>query len=343
MRIVRFNGLTNSLKVEPESFDDLYLLAMIASKGDKAEARSYRRFKASERDTGEQKEVTIKIGIEKIEIDKSAGRLRLMGNIIEGRPQEFISIGSHHTINVGAGDIIEIQKAEWKDYILKRIKQAVLDSKKPKLAIVVVDDEKATLSYVRGYGIDITNELYSHLSKRMKEKEFEKQRVQYFNEIIKQISGMSVDTVILAGPGFTKDDIRKYISDNHVEVPKKIIYAAASDAERSGIREVMRSGTLANLLESEHVKREFEYLNIFLGELRVGRAHYGGDNVLAAIRERRAERVLVNDSVINDEKIKGVLESADRSGIRIEIFNSEDDAGVQLANFKNIASISSRS
>lgn len=339
MRIVRLNGVTNFLKVEPQSFDDLYLLAIVISPGDKVEAHSYRRFKANERDTGEQKEVFIQLLIEKVEIDKGAGRLRLMGEIKGGHPQEFISMGSHHTINVAPGDIIDIQKEEWKSYIIRRLKQAVADSRKPRLGIVILDDEKALFAYVRGYGIDLANELYSHLSKRMKEKDFAKQRNEYFNEIISSINNMSVDLVIVAGPGFTKDDIKRYMADNHIEVKKRLSYMPASDAERSGIREVMRSNAVAELLESEHVKKEFEYLNTFLQELRLGKAHYGPDNVAKAFQEDRPERVLVNDSAINSESIKKVLDLADKKGVKIEIFNSEDDAGIQLKNFKDIACI----
>ena len=339
MRIIRLNGVTNFLKVEPQSFDDLYLLAMVISTGDKVEAHSYRRFKANERDTGEQKEVFIRLHIEKVEIDKGAGRLRLMGSILDGHPQEFVSIGSHHTINVAPGDIIDVQKGEWKSYIIRRLKQAVADSRKPRLGIVVLDDEKALFSYVRGYGIDLANELYSHLSKRMKEKDFAKQRSEYFNEIIGYVNNMSVDMVILAGPGFTKDDIKRYISDNHIEVKKRLFYLPASDAERSGIREVMRSNAVAELLESEHVKKEFEYLNEFLSSLRLGAAHYGAENVARSLREGRPERVLVNDSAINEKQVREVLDIADKKGVRIEIFNSEDDAGMQLRNFKDIACI----
>ena len=339
MRLIRFNPVSNAVKVEPDSFDDLYLLAMILSSGDMAEGHSYRRFKASEKDVGEQKEITVKILISKVEIDKAAGRLRLMGTIKEGRPAEFVTLGSHHTINVAPGDTIDMFKGEWKEYMLKRLKQAQKESRKPRLGVIVLDDEKALVSYIKGYGIDIVTELYSHLSKRMKEKDYGRQRIQYFNDIIKSVENMSVDMVILAGPGFTKDDLKKYLSDNNIEVKKRLFYVPASDAERSGIREVMRSSAVGDLLENEHVKREFEYLNKFLAELRIGSATYGVENVAKSVGESRPEAVIVNDSVINDPDVREALDLADRRGVKIEIFNSDDDAGMQLKGFKDIAAV----
>lgn len=341
MRIIRFNGVSNSLKLEPESVEDLYVLAIIISKNDAVESKTSRRFRPTEGDKGEQKDVIIKISVESSEIDKNSGRLRLLGKILSGKPEEFVTLGSYHTLNIGAGDIIDIQKEEWKEYVLKRIKQAVVESRKPRLGIVVLDDEKALVSYIKGYGIEIISELYSRLSKRMKEKDYQKQRDEYFKDVINSINNMNVDIVVVAGPGFTKDDIKKYMSDMGIEISKQIAYCPASDAERSGIREVMQSPVVGKILENEHVKKEFEYLNIFLGGLRFGASFFGIEGVREALGSHRIGVVMINDSSLNDEKMKEILDRVDESGIKIEIFNAEDDAGAQLHGFKDIAAISS--
>ena len=56
------------------------------------------------------------------------------------------------------------------------------------------------MSYIKGYGIEVVSELYSRLSKRMKEKDFEKAREKYFETIIAAVKNMSVDMVVIAGP-----------------------------------------------------------------------------------------------------------------------------------------------
>ena len=341
MRVLKFNDISNTIKLEPDSFDDLYLLAMIIANGDKVDGRSYRRFKPSEGDLGEQKEVFVRLNVEKVEIDKNSDRLRIAGKILSGRPEEFIRMGSYHTLNLAPGDIIEITKNEWKNYILKRIKEAVEESKKPKLGVIAMDDEKATLAYIKGYGIEIVSEIYSHLSKKMSEKDFAKQKEAFFIEIIRSIENMKVEIVVIAGPGFTKDDLKKYMENTGMKASKRIIYTSASDAERSGIREAMQSRTVGKLLESEHVKKEFEYLNIFLGGLRFGASFFGIEGVREALGSHRIGVVMINDSSLNDEKMKEILDRVDESGIKIEIFNAEDDAGAQLHGFKDIAAISS--
>ena len=98
MRIIRFNNVSNFLKLEPESIDDLYLLAMIISETDVVEGKSTRRFRPNEGDEGEQKDVTIRVRVERAEIDKNASRLRLSGKITYGHPEEFVVLGSYHTL-----------------------------------------------------------------------------------------------------------------------------------------------------------------------------------------------------------------------------------------------------
>ncbi|VVB77188.1 eRF1 domain 1 [uncultured archaeon] len=339
MKVIRFNPSTNELKLVPESFDDLYLLARIIGQGDGVTATTYRRFRPTEGDVGEQKEVVIELEVEKVEIDKNSFALRLTGKILGGRPAEYVRMGSYHTINLSAGDSLVIRKPAWKEYVLGMIRQAVLDSKKPKLGVVAVDDEKASFAYVKGYGIEIVAEMYSHLSKKMKPAEYEKTRDGYFAEIAKKINGMPIDLVVVAGPGFTKDDFKRYLEAKGATMEKRIIYASASDAERSGIREAMQSDAVSKLLEGEKIKREFEALNTFLGGLGFGSSYFGTENVKEALEAYQAGVVMVNDSALNDPDTKDVLDIAYAQHVDIMVFNSDDDAGMQLKNFKNIAAI----
>jgi protein pelota len=337
MKILGFNQISNAMRLEPESFDDLYLLAVVINAGDTVEGKSTRRFRPSEGDKGEQKDVVIKIIVEKAEIDRSAFRLRVSGKIIEGRPLEFVSLGSYHTLNIETRESISVHKDEWKAYIMRRLKEAVADSKKPKLGIVAMDEEKVSFAYIKGYGIDIFSEIYSKLSKKMNEKEYKKQKEAFFDSVISAMNNMPVDVIVIGGPGFTKDDLKKYMDGLRKKVEKRLAYVQASDAERSGIREIMQSEAVAKLLENERVKKEFFYLNMFLSGLVSGKAAYGAENVKERLDDIKL--IMVNDDVLNDESVKKVLDMADSNGIKIEIFNSGDDAGMQLVRFRGIAAI----
>ena len=337
MKILGFNQISNEMRLEPESFDDLYLLAVVINAGDTIEGKSTRRFKPSEGDRGEQKDIRVKLSVEKAEVDRSAFRLRVSGKIVDGSPLEFISMGSYHTLNVEPRDIISVHKDEWKGYIMRRLKEAVAEAKKPRLGIVAIDEEKASFAYIKGYGIDIFSEIYSKLSKKMNEKEYKKQKESFFDSVISTVGNMPVDVVVIGGPGFTKEDMKKYMDGVRKSIEKRVSYVQASDAERSGIREIMQSEAVAKLLENERVKKEFWYLNMFLSGLVSGRAAYGAENIRDRIDDLKL--VMVNDNVLNDQGVKKTLDLADSKGVKIEIFNSGDDAGMQLVRFKGIAAI----
>lgn len=339
MKVIRFNHSTNALKLVPNSFDDLYLLARVIGEGDSVTATTYRRFRPSEGDVGEQKEVVMEVAVEKVEVDKNSHALRLTGKILGGHPEEYVRMGSYHTLNVLEGDDIAIRKPEWKEYVLAMIRQAVLDSRKPKLGVVAMDDEKATFAYVKGYGIEVVTEMYSRLSKKMKQADYEKAKLDYFAEIAKKITGMQIDLVVIAGPGFMKDDFKRYVEAKGVKLEKKVVYAAASDAERSGVREAVQSEAVSKLLEGEKTRKEFDALNAFLGGLAFGHSFSGVEKVRKALEEYGAGMVLVNDSVLNDREVKGVLDIAYGQRVEILVFNSEDDAGMQLHGFRDIAAI----
>ncbi|MEM3180967.1 MAG: mRNA surveillance protein pelota [Candidatus Micrarchaeaceae archaeon] len=340
MRILGFNETTNTLSVVPDTFDDLYLLARIIGEGDEIEAKTYRRFRPNEGSEGEQKEVRAKISAEKIEIDKNSLRLRITGKILSGRPEQYIAIGSYHTLNIAQGERISITRKEWPAYIKEILNEAVKESKKSKLGVVVLDEEKATVAYVKGYGIEIATEIYSKLSKKMKQKEYELEKSRFFATLAKKINDMNVNTVIVAGPGFTKDDLKQYISANRIEIGKKLIWTSASDAERSGIREALQSDEVSKLLENEKIKQEFKYLDMLLRGLSLGAAYTGPGKVLDALNTYATGIVLVNDSVINKQEIKEILDTAYKQHVKIRIFNADDDAGMQLKSLGNIAAIS---
>ena len=49
--------------------------------------------------------------------------------------------------------------------------------------------------------------------------------------------------------------------------------------------------------------------------------------------------VLVNDSAMSNAEIQSALNLAEERGIKITVFNSEDEVGVQLHSFGDIASV----
>lgn len=336
---MKFRESEKTLILKLETLEDLWTAERIIFQNDIVKSKTMRKFKSGESDKGEMKEVVVIIRVEKTELDKTAERLRIIGRILEGRPLEYIKKGSYHTINAGLGDIIEISKDEWHSYIIDVVKNAVSTSKKPKLGIIAIDDEKALPALLLGYGIGFRNELYSNLSKRMSQKDYREQETKYFDTIIKTVGNMGVGTVVVAGPGFTKDNLKAYIENSGImkKLDKKLIYAKTSNAERSGVYELVKSESVSKILESERIRQEFILMEEFLRGLSSKRSRYGVKDVEEAVSSYEASVVLVNDNVLNSSEIQKLLNKVEQSKLNVEVFNGDDEAGMQLHSFKDIA------
>ncbi len=341
MKVIKFYGAEGKLKLRVDTLDDLWTLQRIIFAGDLVKSESVRRFRSNEGDKGELKDVVIMVRVEKTEFDKNANRLRVMGKIVEGKPLDYIRLNSYHTLNIAPGDVLDIMKNEWHNYLVDVIRNAVSDTKKARLGLIVVDEEKAVPAYLLGYGVEFKNEIYSQLSKRMSQKDFVEQQKKYFQAILDMAAEMRVDTVIIAGPGFTKDDVKAFGEDNGSikKTGKKLIFEKTSDTERTGVYELIKSDKVALLLQKERIRIEFKIMEEFLNGLDSGKSKSGADEVNAAIENYGASLLLVNDSVLGDPKMQAVLANAEKNKIRIEVFNSNDEVGVQLHAFNDIASV----
>jgi protein pelota len=341
MKLIRFHEDTGTLKVRVDNLEDLWALQRVIFADDIVKAESERKFKPEEGSEGEFKTVMITLRVEKTELDKSAGRLRILGKIMEGKPLEYVRLNSYHTLNIAPDTELSISKSKWHGYLIDVVKEAVMESKRPRLGIVVVDDEKALPAYILGYGIEFRKEMYSNLSKRMSQKDFHEQERKYFDEILDVVSRMNVDTIVVAGPGFTKDDIKAYAAESGVlkKTNKSIVFESASNAERSGIYELIKSERVARLMQRERISREFALMEQFLRGLESGTSKYGKESVSMAIDDSEAGIILVNDSTLWDKDTEKVLEKAEKRRLTIEVFNSDDEAGAQLSGFKGVASI----
>jgi protein pelota len=340
MKLIRFSEEFGTLKVRVDNLEDLWALQRVVFAGDVVKAESERKFKP-EGSEGEFKTVVITLRVEKTELDKSAGRLRILGKILEGKPMEYVRMNSYHTLNIAPDTELEISKSKWHRYLIDVVRSAVLESRRPRLGIIVVDDEKAMPAYLLGYGIEFKNTIYSNLSKRMSQKEFREQEKKYFDEVLDVAMGMNVDTIVIAGPGFTKDDIKAYANESGAlkKSAKSVVFESASNAERSGVYELIKGVGVARLMQRERISREFALMEQFLQGLGMGTSKYGSENVREAIDDLTAGIVLVNDSMLWDKGIEEILEKAEKRKLTIEIFNADDEAGMQLNGFKGIASL----
>ena len=254
MKLGKQDPKEGEIRLTPENTEDLWHIERLLQNGDRVLSKSFRRYKATEGDAGEKKLVTIKLLVEKVEFSPFANRLRVTGKIVEGSPAEFVQLGSYHTIDVEQGFPLSIIKEKWLGHHMQRIKQAIAETKRPRLAMLVLDESKAVFATLRGYGVQYELELENNASKR--DDRFDEKTQAFFGEIVKKLSSMQVGRIIVAGPGFGKENLMKFIKQKEPALAKRIVIEHCTYAERSGINELMRRGVVGKVASEERAANE---------------------------------------------------------------------------------------
>ncbi len=327
MKIIHFDGKTGEMKLVADTNDDLWHIEKVIEKGDLAEASTLRTYKVGKRE--EKKRVRIKINVERVEYSKSVNRLRLLGKIISGSPKEFVQLGKHHTIDIEPGTKFKIIK-RWKQYQIKRLKQAVSESKKPRIRIIVMDDEKALTAVLRPFGMEYGPEFYSTGSKR--DEKYEEAEKSYLGKIAAEI-GRHEEKYIVAGPGFEKEKLKKFLSSRNPELLKRITFESCSYAERSGVDELLKRGVVEKIAGEERYEQELKMVEELITEINKdrGKAAYGIKEVKKAVEYGAVSRLLVLDEYIRtSEEAEKAAEAAEKSGADVMIVSSDGDAGLKL-------------
>lgn len=336
MKINHFDPKSGEMKITLETLDDLWHLEQVLEIEDQVEAQSYRTFKIGNKE--EKKPVKIRVKAEKIEYSKNANRLRILGVIVWGEPEEFVQLGKYHTIDVGVDDKIKIVK-HWKKHQVNRLQEAIEETKKPKLRVILIDDEKALTAILRAYGVEWGAEFYSQASKK-DEKYADRQR-EFFGKIAAEIARHE-EKYVIAGPGFTKDNLKEFIASKNSSLLKRIAFENVSYAEKNGMTELFNRGLIEKIIGEERLAKEMKLFEEFIINVNKdnGYSVYGVKEAEEAVNRFAVKTLLVLDSYLReDKKVQELLEKADRNKAEIVVFSSDGEAGDKLKGMGKIAAI----
>lgn len=334
MRIVHFDRKTGEMKVQPDTLDDLWHLEKVIAPGDEVEAHSLRTYKVGTKE--EKKSVTIRVKAERVEFAKSANRLRVLGPIVWGEPEDYVQLGKYHSIDLEAGGRLKIIK-QWRNHEIKRLQDAEKESKKPRIRIIVLDEEKALTGFLRASGVEYGPEFYSSGSK--KDENYEKAKLEYFGTLMAEVE-RHPEKYVIAGPGFAKDNLKGFITKRKPELLKRIVFESVSYAERSGVNELFARGIIERIMGEERSASEMKMVEELLVEIYkdTGRAAYGLKEVKKAADAFAIERLLVLDEYLrSDKEAEAVVDAADKNKAEIVVVASEGEGGAKLKGFGKIA------
>ncbi len=324
------------LKLAPQTLEDLWYLTKIVAKGDVVEGVSFRAFKTEGLNRPgliEKKKVHLEIKVENVEFAESVNKLRLTGVILSGSPEEYVSFGEHHTLDVELTEPFVLKK-NLSSLEQSYLQEALKKSQRSKISIVVMDEHKAILASVDVRGVKFTAEIDNKANKR-DPKNFDSLQVSFFIELAKAIENEEV--LVIAGPGFARDNFKKFLGQKKPELVKKSYLEHCSNAEQSGVYELLKNKVLEKIMKNQRIAMEFSLLE----ELKThfakgdGLLAYGSDEVEKAIDYNAIDKLLVLDELVRtDGRVNALVERAREKGAELVIFDSQDKAGMEFDAFK---------
>ncbi len=338
MKIISYDEAEARLKLVPQSLEDLWYVSRVAEPNDEAEGRSWRRFKSqgTERaSSGEKKPVTVRLKLDAVEFAQNSNKLRLTGPILSGHPEEFVQLGEFHTLDVEIGEPLILYK-KLSPLHKKLLNEAKARSKHFKTVIVAIDDEKCIMGLLETTGLKVVFEAGNFASKRDPDS-YESLTKKFYSEIITGVKTHECKYLIVAGPGFERENFVKYLKDKSPDLFNKASMEHASSAEKTAILELLKKGLLEKIIGRQKLAQEFELLEKLKASLgrNDGMACYGEKDVHEAIEMNAVEKLLVVDEVVRKhKKVSDLMQRADEKGAEIVIFDSHDDAGKEMEDFK---------
>ncbi len=328
----------NKIKLKPQIEEDLWHLEKIIKPGDFVSASTHRKF-VSPSGKQERKRVFIKIKVEKAEFHKGFGKLRILGVIVEGKPEEYVQVGEHHSIDIGLNDEVKIEKEKWLKYDLDRIKEAEASAEKPKITALVMDEREAELFAVKEYGISSLGKInlrgagkYSS-DKNAKEKEYD--------EIIKLLEKAETDKIVLAGSGFEKNNFYDYLKDKDAKLAKKILVADISNTGKKGVYELVEKDVFSKIVRQSRFAEETKLMEELVKAIVNEKATYGLKEVEEAVDYGAVDKLLILDSLLfeNKEEIENLISKAEKTGAEVKVISHENEASEKLKAFTGVAAL----
>ena len=347
MKIKEEDEKEGIVEIVPETLDDLWHLSHIIEVGDNASSLTTRRIQDTSGDKlrcdrGVKRTFNLGLDIENITFQLFTGKLRLTGVITKG-PDDLVPLGSHHTLEVKLNTPITIKKDRWPKWAINRLNQAIEASKKLSAIIVVLEDDTATLGLMRQFGIEYYGPIKGSVSgKRIIDKNRQKNITEFYEKVIDSITKFdSIQNIVIAGPGFVKNDFHDYLKDKHSDLAKISIVEPTGAGGRNGIAEVLKKGTVEKLTSENRVAQEMAAMENLLTEIgkNSSKVAYGIKETKHAVNLGAVSQLLVLDTQVPKDDMGETMDMVENMKGEVLVISSQHDGGKQLESLGGVAAL----
>jgi protein pelota len=331
----------------PEDSDDLFTLRRFIKHGDSVIADTTRVVKLEKEygrpDKGERVKVRIRVTVNKLELDSSIDRLRVLGTIAESS-NELIPIGAHHALTIQVGDQITVMRqTKWQEFEHRML---VRSGTGGAFVIVSIDTREAGIARISGTHVKVLPNIYSgQAGKRYQTKPINMDL--FFADVARVLTTvlMSEDKIIIFGPGETRRRLRNFLAEEEKIKEHPISVAEGVDvAGEDGIHVFLRSSAIKEVMTESKLAAVSELLDeaMILVQRNEPRCAFGVKDVTAAANLKAVESAAFSDSVFaqtKEDEIVQLLDKLESQGAKTYAVDSSTDIGLRVSSLGGIVAI----
>jgi len=336
MKILKIDQKNNYFEVIPDSFDDLWHIEKLIEKGDLVSGSSERKIKPkNEGEKAFRQKIFVELEVEKAEFHETTSQLRIQGIVVSVKPAELVELKSHHTIEAKAGETVRVTKKALKKYHIDRLERAKKASGRENLLLVVMDDEEAELAFLKDSGLDKKAKILAKKSgKRFDNTE---KGNPYFEGLLKKIEEIEPQKIVVAGPGFEKQNFEKYLKEKNSKI--KPSFESTNSVGITGLNELIKSGKIDKLIEGLHATEEAKAVEKILMNVSSGLSAIGFEEVGKAIDAGAVEELIVHEKMLSEKRkeTEELLDKAEQLQGKIVFVSGNSEAGEKILGMDGVA------
>ncbi|XP_061613321.1 protein pelota homolog isoform X2 [Phyllopteryx taeniolatus] len=346
----------------PEEAEDMWHTYNLLQHGDSLRASTIRKVQ-TESTTGSvgssRVRTTLTLCVETIDFDTQACQLRVKGTNIE--ENQYVKMGAYHTIELELNRKFTLAKKSWDSVVLARIDEACDATQKADVAAVVMQEGLANLVLVTPAmtllraKVELTIPRKRRGSCTQHEKALERFYEAVMQAILRHINFDVVKCILVASPGFVKDQFMTHLfkeavrQDNKLllENRPKFMMVHSSSGHKYSLKEILSDPTVTNRLSDTKAAGEVKVLEDFYKMLQhePDRAFYGLAHVERAAEALAVDTLLVSDKLFRHQDVPTraryvrLVDKVRDSGGNVRIFSSLHVSGEQLTQLSGVAAI----
>mgnify|MGYP006416005447 CR=1 FL=1 len=335
MKILKIDKKFGEIVVIPENLNDLWHLEKVIDTNDLVKGKTDRKIKPSkEGEKTIRQTMFVEIEVENVHLQEFSENLKISGIIVGGSPKEFIELKSHQSIDIFVNDKVTFIKKVIKKWQIERLEKAKQESASSNLLVVLIDDEVAQLAFVNQFSIDKKAKI---TTKKSGKQYVEEKNNNYFEEVLDKIISVKPTKILLAGPGFTKENFVKFVAEKNVKIPK-ILTETTNSVGETGFRELISQGKLEKIEKELQLTKETKIIEEFLAALPKGLGEYGIDKVKELINIGAVEQLIISETYLMQNRVatEEILDLGEKIGCGINIISSKNPQEKSIHNFGGV-------